>query len=142
MSKTQAMWIKIKESMVEGFPQTKAQTALYVLRGARIHHHLTSLIVILQKRSQSLKENNSEGFCVIAHSPNTAWPKIEFDVQDESKLLLFSAFLQRKQPSGSLRPVQSNCPQLFPTPPLFLLSLFQSSSLAVKESAAVWSPLG
>lgn len=100
----------------------------YVLRGEvlRIHHRLTSLIVILQKLSQSLKENNSEGFCVIAHSPNTAQPEIEFDVQDESKLLHFNAFSQRKQASGSLRLVQSNCPQLFPAPPFFLLALFET----------------
>lgn len=98
----------------------------YVLRGARVHHRITSLIVILLMFSQSLKENNSEGFCVIAHSPNTAQPGIEFDVQDESKLLLFYAFLQRKQASGSLRLVQSNCPQLFLTPPFFLLTLFQT----------------
>lgn len=38
----------------------------------------------------------------------------------------FFCFCKEKQPSGSLRLVQSKCPQLFPTPPLFLLSLFQT----------------
>ena len=51
--------------MAERFPQRntkKGSSTFSVLGGARIHPHLTSLIVMLQMRSQSLKQNNSQGF--------------------------------------------------------------------------------
>lgn len=130
--------------MAERFPQRgkqiKVWTAFYILKWARIRHHPTSLIVISQKSPQSIKENNSGG--ILYDCPH---PKIEFDVQDESKLLLFLLFfVQRNQPSGSLRPVQSKGPPTVPhSASLFSSPSFRlSSSLAVKESAAVWSPLG
>lgn len=73
-------------------------------------------------------------------------PKIEFDVQDESKLLLFLLLLFCvKKPTlwvfeaGPVQrpPTVPHSASLFSSPSFRL-----SSSLAVKESAAVWSPLG
>lgn len=75
MSKSRGMWIKIKEPMAERFPLRK-MNSVCVLQGARKHHHLIFLIVILEKSPQSLKDNNTEGFCVIARRPNTAQNRI------------------------------------------------------------------
>lgn len=132
------MWIRIKEPIWQSDFLRRVRTNAFA--GARIH--LTSLIVILQKRPQSLKENNSGGFCVIAHSPNTA----KFDVQDESELLFSSSFFRRIGKTN-LELFEAGPVQMPPTVPRSAFSFSSasfrpSSSLAMKGSAAVRTPPG
>lgn len=110
---------------------------------SRIRHHLTSLIVIWQKHSQSLNKNSSGIWCDCLQSKHGVAQNSLMSKMSLSSFFFLSLlfFPQRKQPFGSLNLSSPNAPNCSPLR-LSLSSPFLRLSflLAVKESAAVWSP--